>query len=59
MKVIENLEQLEVYIRSFQLEAIFPEKLKEHLHLYAFKQGNLFVHKDRLLNIFIYWWMEK
>ena len=39
MKVIGNLEQVEEYIRTFQLEAIFPEKLKEHLHLYAFKQG--------------------
>ena len=39
MKEIGNLEQIEEYIRKFQLEAIFPKKLKDYLHLYAFNQG--------------------
>lgn len=39
MKEMGNLEQIEKYIRKFQLEAIFPKKLKDHLHLYAFNQG--------------------
>lgn len=55
MKEMGNLEQIEKYIRKFQLEAIFPKKLKDHLHLYAFNQGNLFVRKDRQRNIFIFW----
>lgn len=39
MKEMGNLEQIEEYIRKFQLETIFPKKLKDHLHLYAFNQG--------------------
>jgi CRP-like cAMP-binding protein len=39
VKEIGNVEQVEEYMRKFQLEAIFPEKLKVHLHLYAFNQG--------------------
>jgi len=39
VKEIGNVEQVEEYMRKFQLEAIFPEMLKVHLHLYAFNQG--------------------
>ncbi|MGE7919600.1 Crp/Fnr family transcriptional regulator [Viridibacillus sp. NPDC093762] len=39
MKKIENREQLNHYLKAYQLESIFNESLIEHLSLYSFDQG--------------------
>ncbi|MEK4762708.1 cyclic nucleotide-binding domain-containing protein [Viridibacillus sp. FSL E2-0187] len=39
MKKIENHEQLNNYLKEYQLESIFNKSLIEHLALYSFEQG--------------------
>ena len=39
MKEMKTREKLDEYMRSFQLNKVFPEQLTDYLHLYTFKQG--------------------
>jgi CRP-like cAMP-binding protein len=41
MQEIKDREPLNQYLRSFQIESIFNEKLKPHLSLYGYEQGEL------------------
>ncbi|NEN85505.1 Crp/Fnr family transcriptional regulator [Paenibacillus elgii] len=41
MKEIQDREQLNHYLRAFQLESVFHEPLLPHLSLYGFEQGDL------------------
>lgn len=39
MKKLDNREQLNYYLKEYQLESIFNKSLIEHLSLYSFDQG--------------------
>ncbi|MGF6952263.1 CRP-like cAMP-binding protein [Neobacillus sp. B4I6] len=41
MKELNDQEQLDAYIQTYQLESIFHEPLIPHLSLYSFEQGEL------------------
>ena len=41
MKELNNTEQLDAYIQTYQLERIFYESLLPYLSLYSFEQGEL------------------
>ncbi|MBT2738765.1 Crp/Fnr family transcriptional regulator [Bacillus sp. ISL-7] len=41
MKELNDQEQLDAYIKTYQLESIFHEPLIPHLSLYSFEQGEL------------------